>query len=600
MQRVLTNLGFSVALAILMTAGLLHISARQAFSRPLLVRLSSIEAAGRTTNLAQPVDSEAPTTPTELRTLSITQTAVVLTWDAATDDVAVTGYRLYERVRLNPYHWLWLLRINLVPTTSVTVTDLIPGSLHRYAVTAVDAAANESAKSTILELHTYQAPQAYHPLSEGEPIYAIVGEPFAYAVAALGVPPPTFTLAAGPPGMTVNPFSGLVTWAPQAGNEGIITITVRASNIVGSDDHTVAFPVHPAGTDLKSPGPVTDVTVDNINQQGATLSWTAAIDNVGVAGYQIVAQVAGHGQGLFLAGDTGAPVTTFVITSLQPGTSYRLWVAAYDAAGNVASISGTTPVQIMTLGAPPPATPTLTPTPTLIPTGVPTATPTATPTPTSPPTATGSVQIRIAPPAPSTRDPISISVAGVHPNSCTPSYETHTLAGQQIDIYSKPSDSTFCLPTELPWGYTLTVGTLAAGAYTVTHTLNEVVDRAFFTVTMAPTSTDETVPPYIYVGDDNQPAELAAGEPFTYTIEADGAPQPTYQLLAAPTGMTIDPRSGELSWTPPLDAPTVVTVTIRAVNSAGSDEQSLVLHVRQPQLDPDAPDQSFYLPLVRR
>ncbi|RIK27030.1 MAG: hypothetical protein DCC55_39625 [Chloroflexi bacterium] len=595
MQRALISIGVSLGIALLGIATLL-ISNGLGFTAATRIRHLPQNEQTQTNHAEQPpLDSEAPAVPTNLGATHITLTAIALAWDAATDDVGVAGYRLYERVRANPYLWLWLLRVDDIPSPTVTVADLAPGSQHRYAVSAFDLAGNESAKSAILHLYTYQAPQAYHPLSDGENIFAVAGEPFNYTVAALGVPAPTFTFMAGPTGMTVEASSGLVSWLPGADDVGIITATVRAANIAGVDDHTFSFPVHPAGTDLTPPGPVTQLAATDVTEHGATLTWGAATDNVGVAGYRVIAQLAGHGQSLFLAGDTGAPVTTFTVTTLQPATSYRLWVAAYDAAGNIASISGAAPVQLLTLGTPS-TTPTATAT--LSPTAVPTLTPTETPSPTGTATPAPSVQIRIAPTNPSASDIISITVAGVHPNNCTPHYERHEVAGNLIQIESAPSDEPFCLPAEFPWEYTVTVGTLAAGDYTVTHTLEDMVTHTFFTV--SDTEMEEPIPPYIYTGDGNHPITVTAGALFSYTIEVDGVPKPTLVLVEAPPGMSLDLLSGALAWTPPLEASPVVTVTVRAVNSVGSDEHTFLLHIWPPEISTEGPERKLHLPLIRR
>lgn len=590
-QRALIGIGFGLTLALLGIAALITGNGLRAAAAPGAWRLTQTEPARAGPVVQSPADSEAPSVPANLVATNITQTAISLAWDAATDDVGVAGYRLYERVRANPYLWLWLLRIGDIASTTVMVTDLTPGSQHRYAVSAFDLAGNESAKSAILHLYTYQAPQAYHPLSEGENIFAIVGEPFQYTVAALGVPAPTFTLVAGPTRMTVGANSGLVSWLPGADDVGSVTAAVRAANLLGVDDHTFAFPVYPAGTDLTPPGPVTQLTATDMTDRGATLTWATATDNVGVAGYRVIAQLAGHGQSLFLAGDTGAPVTTFTVTTLQPATGYRLWVAAYDAAGNIASISGAAPVQIMTLGAPPA---TSTATATLSPTAAPTLTPTTTPSPTSTATPAPTVQLRIAPPDPSTSDVISITVAGVHPNSCVPHYERHEVTGNLIQIDSAPASEPFCVPAEFPWEYAITVGPLAAGDYTVTHTLEGAVTHIFFTVT------DEAIPPYIYTSDDGQPITVTAGALFSYTIEVDGVPKPTLMLVDAPPGMSLNSDAGILAWAPPLEASPVVTVTVRAVNRVGSDEYTFSLHVRPPEIGPAEPERKLHLPLIRR
>lgn len=70
------------------------------------------------------------------------------------------------------------------------------------------------------------------------------------------------------------------------------------------------------------------------------------------------------------------------------------------------------------------------------------------------------------------------------------------------------------------------------------------------------------------------------GEPYTYDVEALGLPAPTYSLLTAPAGMTIDSNSGVISWTPTTagDFP----VEVEASNGVTSDTESYTLRVNAP------------------
>jgi parallel beta-helix repeat protein len=63
---------------------------------------------------------------------------VNLTWSASTDNVAVTGYNVYRNN----------VKIGTSTTTSYTDTTAVAGTAYSYTVTAVDAAGNESGKST--------------------------------------------------------------------------------------------------------------------------------------------------------------------------------------------------------------------------------------------------------------------------------------------------------------------------------------------------------------------------------------------------------------------------------------------------------------------
>ena len=67
---------------------------------------------------------------------------------------------------------------------------------------------------------------------------------------------------------------------------------------------------------------------------------------------------------------------------------------------------------------------------------------------------------------------------------------------------------------------------------------------------------------------------------YLYTVMAEGLPRPEYDLLESPEGMTIDPHSGEISWTPYISGS--FTVIVRASNSAGSTFQNYTLVVIEP------------------
>ncbi|WP_272491334.1 PQQ-dependent sugar dehydrogenase [Corallococcus exercitus] len=58
--------------------------------------------------------------------------------------------------------------------------------------------------------------------------------------------------------------------------------------------------------------------------------------------------------------------------------------------------------------------------------------------------------------------------------------------------------------------------------------------------------------------------EATVGEPYAYTVTATGRPAPALTLDQGPQGMTLDPASGLLTWTPQAEA--TVTVSVRASN----------------------------------
>ncbi|MFC5911707.1 cellulase family glycosylhydrolase, partial [Streptacidiphilus monticola] len=83
-------------------------------------------------------DTQPPTTPANLTVTATTATTASLSWTAATDNTAVTGYRIYRGTTL----------AGTTTTTSYTDTGLTPATAYSYTVVAYDAAGNTSPAST--------------------------------------------------------------------------------------------------------------------------------------------------------------------------------------------------------------------------------------------------------------------------------------------------------------------------------------------------------------------------------------------------------------------------------------------------------------------
>ncbi len=75
--------------------------------------------------------------------------------------------------------------------------------------------------------------------------------------------------------------------------------------------------------------------------------------------------------------------------------------------------------------------------------------------------------------------------------------------------------------------------------------------------------------------------DALVGELYSYDADADGYPEATFSLLLYPTGMTIDPITGLVEWTPTGDGD--FDVVIQASNSAGVDYQGYSISVTIPE-----------------
>jgi len=86
-------------------------------------------------------DTQSPNPATNLLASAITQSSFILTWTAATDDVAVTGYDVYrDSIKINASN---------VTTTSFNVTGLSAATSYTMYVVAKDAAGNSAGSNTL-------------------------------------------------------------------------------------------------------------------------------------------------------------------------------------------------------------------------------------------------------------------------------------------------------------------------------------------------------------------------------------------------------------------------------------------------------------------
>lgn len=100
-------------------------------------------------------DSQSPTTPTSLNGEAVATTAVSISWQPATDDVAVAAYDIYRNGS----------KVGETSATRYIDTGLATQSNHTYAVRARDAAGNTSEPSSEVSVTTLAANMS-SPLAE--------------------------------------------------------------------------------------------------------------------------------------------------------------------------------------------------------------------------------------------------------------------------------------------------------------------------------------------------------------------------------------------------------------------------------------------------
>ncbi len=332
-------------------------------------------------------DTTAPSAPTGLASSNVTDSSVDLNWNASTDNVAVTGYDVYQGGS----------NIASVTGTSYQATGLSANTAYTFTVRAKDAAGNVSGDSNTVNVTTDSTPVTYCSSqstntndeyisrvqlntidnTSGAQFYSdftgistslTKGNQYTITIT------PTWTGQVYSEGYSVwidynkngdftdageqvftqsatqtTPVSGSFT-IPAGATETTTRMRVSMSyNAIPSscgnftygevEDYTVVIAA--AGPDTEAPSNPTGLTASNTTETTTDLSWTASTDNVGVTGYDV------YQGGTNIASVTG---TSYQATGLTANTSYSFTVRAKDAAGNVSGDSNT--ANVTTLATP--------------------------------------------------------------------------------------------------------------------------------------------------------------------------------------------------------------------------------------------------------
>jgi chitodextrinase len=311
-----------------------------------------------------PPDTQRPSTPNGFTATSVSSSQINLAWNASTDNVGVTGYRVERCQGAGCSNFV---QIATPAGTTFNNTGLAPSTLYRYRVRAADAAGNLSNYSAVRNGTT-------HAASDTQPPTVPTG------LTATAVSPSQINLAwsastdnTGVTGYRVERCQGagcsnFVQVATPTGttfdDTGLAASTsysyrVRAADAAGnlSGFSGLQSATTPAAPDTTPPTAPTASTATAVSASQINLAWSASTDNVGVTGYR-VERCQGAGCSSFV--QVAAPIgTSFNDIGLAPSTSYSYRVRAADAAGNLSGFSGvqsaTTPAAADTT---PPSVPT--------------------------------------------------------------------------------------------------------------------------------------------------------------------------------------------------------------------------------------------------
>jgi len=339
----------------------------------------NVSSAGNTVNVTtqSPVDTQAPTAPTNLATSNVAQTSLTLSWTASTDNVGVTGYDVYQGST----------KITTVTATTYAVTGLTASTAYTFYVKAKDAAGNVSSASNTVSVTTAAQTITYCTSKGSNYSYEWISKvqigSFTNTSTASGYTDFTsltvnvtngstaVTLTPGFSGSTYSEYfkiwidlnadgdfddaselvfdAGALSKTAVSGNMSIpstvsgVTTRMRVSMKYNGaqtacetfsygevEDYTVSIAA--STPDTQAPSAPTNLAASNVATTSLTLNWTASTDNVGVTGYDVY-------QGTTKIGT--ATTTSYNVTGLTASTTYSFYVKAKDAAGNVSAASNT-------------------------------------------------------------------------------------------------------------------------------------------------------------------------------------------------------------------------------------------------------------------
>ena len=328
-------------------------------------------------------DTTPPSAPTNLAASGTTQSTTSLSWTAATDNVGVTGYDVYQNEAF----------IATVSATNYSITGLSASTTYSFYIRAKDAAGNISSNSNTINVTTLAAGVSYCA-SQGNSVAdekigrvqfgtidnaatttsgysnlttlsTTVNRGSAYTITIT----PSWTASAYAEGYAVfvdyngdGDFTdaGETVWTLAASTVTPVsgTFTIPTTAVLGTTRMRVSMKYNgiptsceafsygevedysvniAAGTaDTTAPTAPTNLTASNTTQTSTNLNWTASTDNVGVTGYNIY-------QGATLVGSS-TTTSSNVTTGLAPATAYTFSVKAKDAAGNISGSSNTVAV----------------------------------------------------------------------------------------------------------------------------------------------------------------------------------------------------------------------------------------------------------------
>ncbi|MDP3789801.1 MAG: DUF1080 domain-containing protein, partial [Candidatus Omnitrophota bacterium] len=268
-------------------------------------------------------DTTAPSVPQGLTVTSKTYNSISIAWNASTDNVGVTGYRVYrdDSALIN------------IAATSYTNSGLSPDTSYSYAVAAYDAAGNISDHTTPLPVRTAPPPDITPPSvpqNLGSASKTDTTVSLAWSASTDNVAVAGYRLYRD----DVKIYEGASLACTDSGRTANTTYTYKVSAFDAAGNESVRSTAL-AVTTNPPPDTIVPSVPQNLRSTSKTyssisLAWNASTDNVGVTGYRLYRNNVKIYEGATLV---------YTDSGRTASTAYTYTVTACDAAGNVSGAS---------------------------------------------------------------------------------------------------------------------------------------------------------------------------------------------------------------------------------------------------------------------
>ena len=296
-------------------------------------------------------DVSAPIAVGTLSATAASTSQIALIWSASKDNVGVAGYQV-RRCMGSGCTSFALIASTVGTGTIFNNTGLAAATTYEYRVRAFDAAGNFGGYSNVASAATKSSSDTTSPSNPAGLVATAVsssqvGLAWAAATDNIGVAGYQVQSCSGPNCTSFALIASTVGTGTTFTNTGLTPATVfsyrvRAFDAAGnfSGFSSIAYATtKSSGGDTTAPSSTASLVATAASSSQVGLTWSAATDNVGVAGYQ-VQRCSGSGCTAFaLIATTTGTGTTFTNTGLTASTAYSYRVRAFDAAGNFGGYS---------------------------------------------------------------------------------------------------------------------------------------------------------------------------------------------------------------------------------------------------------------------